>query len=57
MVPLKKLLKHMMETDASDIYLTVGLPPMFRTEGIVDRFTGGAEVLHLKTHRKWRTAS
>ena len=34
-----------METDASDIYLTVGLPPMFRTEGIVDRFTGGAEVL------------
>jgi twitching motility protein PilU len=45
MVPLKKLLKHMMETDASDIYLTVGLPPMFRTEGIVDRFTGGAEVL------------
>jgi twitching motility protein PilU len=45
MVPLKKLLKHMMETDASDIYLTVGLPPMFRTEGIVDRFTGGADVL------------
>lgn len=45
MVPLKKLLKHMMETDASDIYLTVGLPPMFRTEGIVDRFTEGAEVL------------
>ncbi len=45
MVPLKKLLKHMMETDASDIYLTVGLPPMFRTEGIVDRYTGGADVL------------
>jgi twitching motility protein PilU len=45
MVPLKKLLKHMIETDASDIYLTVGLPPMFRTEGIVERYEGGVEIL------------
>jgi twitching motility protein PilU len=45
MVPLKKLLKHMIETDASDIYLTVGLPPMFRTEGIVDRYEGGIDIL------------
>jgi twitching motility protein PilU len=45
MVPLKKLLKHMIETDASDIYLTVGLPPMFRIEGIVERYEGGVEIL------------
>ncbi len=45
MVPLKKLLKHMMDTEASDVYLTVGLPPMFRTEGTVDRYTGSADVL------------
>ena len=45
MVPLKKLLKHMVETDASDIYLTVGLPPMFRIEGIVERFEGGVDLL------------
>jgi len=45
MVPLKKLLKHMTETNASDIYLTVGLPPMFRIEGTVDRYEGGADVL------------
>jgi len=45
MVPLKKLLKHMIETDASDIYLTVGLPPMFRVEGIVERYEGGVEIL------------
>ncbi len=45
MVPLKKLLKHMVETDASDIYLTVGLPPMFRMEGIVQRYEGGVDLL------------
>jgi twitching motility protein PilU len=45
MVPLKKLLKHMIAVDASDIYLTVGLPPMFRTEGIVERYEGGVEIL------------
>ncbi len=45
MVPLKKLLKYMVETDASDIYLTVGLPPMFRVEGIVERYEGGVEIL------------
>jgi twitching motility protein PilU len=28
-------LKYMVDRDASDIYLTVGLPPMFRIEGIV----------------------
>jgi len=45
MVPLKKLLKQMMETDASDIYLTVGVPPMLRIEGTVDRHEGGVDVL------------
>ena len=45
MVPLKKLLKHMIEADASDIYLTVGLPPMLRIEGIVDRYEGGVDIL------------
>lgn len=33
---LKSLLKHMVDTDASDIYLTEGIPPMFRIEGIVE---------------------
>ena len=45
MVPLKKLLKYMVETDASDIYLTVGLPPMFRLEGTVERYEGGVDIL------------
>jgi twitching motility protein PilU len=31
-------LKHMVETDASDIYLTVGVPPAFRIEGIVNPY-------------------
>jgi twitching motility protein PilU len=34
---LVEYLKYMVEKDASDIYLTVGLPPMFRIEGIVGR--------------------
>jgi twitching motility protein PilU len=28
------LLKHMVEQDASDIYITAGCPPMFRVEGV-----------------------
>jgi twitching motility protein PilU len=37
---LKKLLEYMVEKDASDIYLTEGLPPMFRIEGIVEPYSG-----------------
>jgi twitching motility protein PilU len=33
---IKDYLKYMVERDASDIYLTEGLPPMFRIEGIVE---------------------
>ncbi len=29
------LLEYMVEKDASDIYITTGLPPMFRVEGII----------------------
>ncbi|HOC45849.1 MAG: PilT/PilU family type 4a pilus ATPase [Syntrophorhabdaceae bacterium] len=32
---INEYLKHMVETDASDIYFTVGVPPAFRVEGIV----------------------
>lgn len=32
---LKDLLKYMVEKDASDIYITEGLPSMFRIEGVV----------------------
>lgn len=32
---LKVLLKYMVDTDASDIYLTEGITPMFRIEGVV----------------------
>lgn len=32
---LRRYLSYMVETDASDIYLTTFLPPMFRIEGIV----------------------
>jgi twitching motility protein PilU len=32
---LEEFLKYMVEKDASDIYLTVGVPPMFRIEGVV----------------------
>ena len=28
------LLKHMVEVDASDIYITAGCPAMFRVEGV-----------------------
>ncbi|MCX7857729.1 MAG: PilT/PilU family type 4a pilus ATPase [Deltaproteobacteria bacterium] len=31
---LKKYLRYMLEKDASDIYLTVGLPPTFKIEGV-----------------------
>jgi Tfp pilus assembly ATPase PilU len=32
-VNLEELLKLMMDLDASDIYITAGLPPIFRVEG------------------------
>jgi twitching motility protein PilU len=35
MVSLRQLLRYMVEQDASDIYLTVVVPPMYRVEGIV----------------------
>lgn len=35
MISLRQLLRYMVEQDASDIYLTVGVPPMYRIEGIV----------------------
>lgn len=35
MVSLRQLLRYMVEQDASDVYLTVGVPPMYRIEGIV----------------------
>jgi twitching motility protein PilU len=35
---LDKLLKHMVEKDASDIYITTSLPPMFRVEGVIHGF-------------------
>ena len=33
-------LKYMVENDASDIYITVGVPPMFRVEGLVHPYGG-----------------
>jgi twitching motility protein PilU len=35
---LKGLMQYMVDNDASDIYLTEGLPPMFRIEGVVSRY-------------------
>jgi twitching motility protein PilU len=35
MMEIKKLLQVMVEKEASDVYLTVGSPPMYRIEGIV----------------------
>ncbi len=35
---LKGLMQYMVDQDASDIYLTEGLPPMFRIEGVVSRY-------------------
>jgi len=35
---LMDYLKYMVEKDASDIYLTVNVPPMFRIEGIVEPY-------------------
>ncbi len=42
MATLKDYLKHMVDNDASDIYLTVGAPPMFRIEGRVGPYGGEA---------------
>jgi twitching motility protein PilU len=35
MMEIKKLLQVMVEKEASDVYLTVGSPPMYRIEGLV----------------------
>ena len=35
MMEIKRLLQVMVEKEASDVYLTVGSPPMYRIEGIV----------------------
>ncbi|OPY83533.1 MAG: Twitching mobility protein [Syntrophorhabdus sp. PtaU1.Bin153] len=43
MEDLIRYLKYMVEKDASDIYLTVGVPPMFRIEGVV--FPWGSDAL------------
>ena len=37
---LEELLKLMMEKDASDIYITAGLPPTFRVEGKTKPISG-----------------
>ncbi len=38
MADLVELLTYMVRKDASDIYITAGLPPMFRIEGIVQPY-------------------
>jgi twitching motility protein PilU len=43
MEDLTAYLKYMVDKDASDVYLTVGVPPMFRMEGIV--YPWGSDVL------------
>jgi len=43
MKALEDYLRYMCEKDASDIYFTVGVPPMFRIEGIVGPY--GDEVM------------
>jgi len=40
-VNLEELLKLMMEMDASDIYITAGIPPTFRVEGKTEPMSGG----------------
>ena len=35
---LNEYLKYMVEKDASDIYLTAGIPPSFRIEGVVSAY-------------------
>ena len=35
---IKEYLKHMVENDASDIYITAGLPPMFRIQGATEPY-------------------
>lgn len=37
---IAQYLKYMIDTDASDIYFTVGVPPSFRVEGIVTPYAG-----------------
>jgi twitching motility protein PilU len=43
MEDLTAYLKYMVDKDASDVYLTVGVPPMFRMEGVV--YPWGSDVL------------
>ena len=40
MISLRELLEDMMKTEASDLHLTAGLPPMFRVDGalVASRF-------------------
>jgi len=45
---LKDLLQYMVDRDASDIYLTEALPPMFRIECTVERY--GDELLTAGRH-------
>jgi Tfp pilus assembly ATPase PilU len=35
MLKIEPLLERILELDASDLYLTVGSPPVFRVEGVV----------------------
>jgi len=44
-------LKYMVENDASDLYLTVGLPPSFRLEGIVRSLQGKPPLTPEQTER------
>lgn len=40
---IKDLLQEMVRLDASDIYITVGLPPVFRKEG--NNIPAGQEIV------------
>jgi twitching motility protein PilU len=44
-VNLEELLKLMMERDASDIYISAGIPPTFRVGGKTEPISGEAEAL------------
>lgn len=43
------LLRYMVEHEASDIYITTGLPPMFRIEGEVSPYVDGTELDSMDT--------
>jgi twitching motility protein PilU len=44
-------LKYMVEKDASDLYLTVGLPPSYRVEGVVQSLEDAAPLLPEETKK------